>query len=1619
MNALHVDSLNCNFGADPSTGDKTISTNCDFTSEISVGSNLKISGGNQVDDDEASLVKLTRVGQGRWFNMNEDNDKLELNYLYFNGGYFSEKCTGYRRECYDWCWGDCNCRDCPNNNVWRNFGLFIKGSGDHLRITLNHCVVSDMVSVGGIIYVQKEGQGEKMRGLQFTSSFTSFRRNKNENRLEYMTHQGDQGQWGIALFYFNSGFEDRWVTFDHSTFESNDAPGGGAILDIMLCTFRGADGSCTEANDHISKKFHMTNSVVESNIINWASIVRIQGGQDHIVRDTVFKNNKRTVLRNGVAVCVKCSDNGVELSGHALKFWDPKNILIERVVFDGNENLPGHTSAMGSALIVTNQGWARSVMGVASTTRVLNSTFRNNKALGSGAAIIVTSQGSSKTQKVLIDQLTSFIGNTDSNGPNNFFVFSPNSGSMEINFLQCAPGTYASLSGMGIDSSAITQGGTTPTRTVPWTSGCTNACPAGRFAATVAFRVDSDSCQACSAGKYCTASQATVETPCPAGMYCYNGGMGIVYPTPCAAGRYGDTVGLKTSQCSGDCPLGAMCVMQSTAPTPCTAGSYSDEFGSTNCKSCLAGFFSAANSSHCQPCEPGKIAKTIRSATCLSCEPGFFRAATNLPATSCYKCNKGKYSTSSAEVCDECEVGKFQEHEGQSVCQRCIRGTFANATGATLCIDCPSGYETGEIVNRSWCDQCSRGKWTNLKTGIDQCINCPVGTAGDGCVACTVGRHREFSTDPISCTACSVGRYNNDVGQASCLPCTPGLYQNLTQQSSCRPCSPGLYQKSKNASVCIGCPAGFDSETGSTKCLPCEVGRFSNSTGVSCQHCTVGKFRASGMDPKRCQKCPIGFSQSDEGQTSCTRCSPGEFNNITGAVECEPCAENTYYGDKGRNSTCIGCPAGWTSSEGSAKCQACGAGTYGAGCQFCIVGQYRGTKDPTDVCVDCPSGYYSDEIGQPFCLGCDAGRFAAANRTNECTQCQLGRYEDEKRSTGPCQMCPDGFQSNIKRTSCVVPPPDETIPTTELMAVVPSSERLAVSSMARRRSLNGKNRVDGFGVLLTLKIKKTPSGSPNIFGAADKLQVSLSKRPDFSRSKTVKLDQDEFQIVSKEDGAMVVSIHLSAIVEIDGEDDDESGDTVWHTQLYFKSRVLKGGTRGGVESIRNGPWETANKCSDSEYLSVYEGDGFDNDGTAAHTAPHVLFSATDTTVTTPKCTPCPNGGNCQGQKIFDEVNNLAGFQQLSWDPRAFGKCPYPASCPVGNSVVMKHHSSVTNGIYNQTTVLVPCLEGHTGNLCSQCVRGWTIPIGSENTACVKCPSSEANVASLAGLIFVGIVIVAFLVWDSLGGIKLIIASAERARQATNAEEARIASAQAQMPFHSVGIRIVSSYLQVAGLLTNFQVTLPPSVEALLVVESGASGIGGQVIAFSCLMPNTRGADLFFLKQLMSCLVIPTGLCVLIVLFWSVYGICCSQLVKKKTNNPNKATGNNVVTLRDKMQGSLVVLYYMMIPSILNSVTSMLQCTRYGEDDRSTNNLINYQIQPKVLLDAELSIVCYEKGHVQMVLSIALPGILLFLVLVPLTLLLSMRYHARKNELFAHNKNFNPRVSYRFGFLFLG
>merc|ERR1711871_1195317 len=105
------------------------------------------------------------------------------------------------------------------------------------------------------------------------------------------------------------------------------------------------------------------------------------------------------------------------------------------------------------------------------------------------------------------------------------------------------------------------------------------------------------------------------------------------------------------------------------------------------------------------------------------------------------------------------------------------------------------------------------------------------------------------------------------------------------------------------------------------------------------------------------------------------------------------------------------------------------------------------------------------------------------------------------------------------------------------------------------------------------------------------------------------------------------------------------------------------------------------------------------------------------------------------------------------------------------------------------------------------------------------------------------------------------------------------------------------------------------------------------------------------------------------------------------------------------------------------VTSMLQCTSYGNslsgggDSRDTGR--GFEIEVRVLLDAELSVECYKPEHLMMVGTVAVPGLIVFVLIVPLLLVVFMRRHAKYGELYTHQQNFSPAVSYRYGFLFLG
>eukprot|EP00752_Nemacystus_decipiens_P010517 g9365.t1 len=135
-------------------------------------------------------------------------------------------------------------------------------------------------------------------------------------------------------------------------------------------------------------------------------------------------------------------------------------------------------------------------------------------------------------------------------------------------------------------------------------------CPPGTFLGGYG-ESSRESCTLCKAGFYCPGESTTMATPvvcgsptvfCPAGStnpvpvsagyYSVGGGSDgttrssqvqceVGYycrdavRTPCPAGTYGESTGLRDAGCSGMCPAGMSCAEGTVDPTPCEDGSYS------------------------------------------------------------------------------------------------------------------------------------------------------------------------------------------------------------------------------------------------------------------------------------------------------------------------------------------------------------------------------------------------------------------------------------------------------------------------------------------------------------------------------------------------------------------------------------------------------------------------------------------------------------------------------------------------------------------------------------------------------------------------------------------------------------------------------------------------------------------------------------------------------------------------------------------------------------------------------------------------------------------------------------------------------------------------------------
>ena len=279
----------------------------------------------------------------------------------------------------------------------------------------------------------------------------------------------------------------------------------------------------------------------------------------------------------------------------------------------------------------------------------------------------------------------------------------------------------------------------------------TMACTAGNI-----WDGATQTCTACIAGKYSSAtyrSDLTACTICTSGKWSSQGSSSC---TACTTGRYlsdGGTLAMFHDS-ADDCEV-------------CAPGKYSSTTGAFTCTDCAAGFnMSSSGGTKCKACARGRHQSALGQMDCVACTAG---SHSDKGASSCAECAAGTWSATNSANCTECVAGTISS-AGAAVCAYCFKGTYASKAASSACVDCPAGRYVDKM-GQSQCNLCPGGRFSGA-AATTTCTSCPPGTRSeDGALSCDDCRTGRWSyASSSNCTRCDKGYFMHDMGSFEALP---------------------------------------------------------------------------------------------------------------------------------------------------------------------------------------------------------------------------------------------------------------------------------------------------------------------------------------------------------------------------------------------------------------------------------------------------------------------------------------------------------------------------------------------------------------------------------------------------------------------------------------------------------------------------------------------------------------------------------------------------------------------------------------------------------------------------------------------------------------------------------
>ena len=790
---------------------------------------------------------------------------------------------------------------------------------------------------------------------------------------------------------------------------------------------------------------------------------------------------------------------------------------------------------------------------------------------------------------------------------------------------------------------------------------------------------------------------------------------------------------------------------------------------------------------------------------------------------------------------------------------------------------------------------------------------------------------------------CSQGKYLNynpdGTSPHTCTSCARGEYLNespYTQGTSCKSCTPGFFQENFGSSECEPCPSGFHQHVESRAyCLPCIPGKYQDKPGQSnCTHCGKGQYQPKVSSMKK---------------SDCINCGAGKFSNADHTA-CKPCQEGKFGG---------GGSGQWNAT---AACHDCPAGTYSSvlgiriemECTACRPGQYSSILGlRTNNCTCCPSGWYQPKAGCSSCLEIDAGYEALTREACNMAQvpCSPGKYSN---GSGKCLRCPPGFFQNATGAKeCFHCKRGQS-------ADNEGSTKCTLCGVGHYSSLNGS------------KCAACPEGFfQNIPGASICKRVSDGSISLEGRAAVVKVPQGSYIKCSTGDnrvcefkpcpagrygyntpqespckkcpaGQSSFESSTRCFFCAKGTFSSEAGDECQDCPAgYFQPNDLAESlacelcprgyiqTNVGESSCVNLNWVQPDDCGNNEYLNNTDPDPINW-----------------------KCLSCPKGGSCiAGKSTWTTITPMFGWWKVPESERldrwkeVFTECLYPPACPGGANPSLENRFVDEHGMdlakltsHNQSRVCSTELGfQNTSRLCHACKQGYR---RNRLYECAKCPERGATF----GLLILAVIVVCVL-------IAYVVSSRLKKRNHKH--------------LHQSIKKIMINYLHVMSLARWFPLRWPGTLATLFEVQGAVSTLGDHIFTVDCIDDELTAAEIFYLKQVINA-IMPVFLALMSLVGWYTYGFYSGKGFFTKRSHVIEKTP------KDKCILTCNTVLFLMYPSLCHHALSIFNCRQVGK---------------KQYLYAALEEQCYVGRHLDMLLSLGLPQLVIYVIGLPISLLL--------------------------------